>query len=247
MLFEQNMKLADVIHHDYNLVPVLSRFGIFLGFGDTNIENICKEKNINTDFFLSILNSFHDSRYADQKSLRGFPSSMVIDYLRKTHKYYLLNKIPEIERLITQMIQAEEINRESYSLLNKFFLEYKNELIKHVDREENIIFPYVLELEEAINNDVISEKLNDKIEKHPISCYYDEHEDVEEKLTDLKNILIKYLPPSLKSNPNQQNRYKLVKELFVLEKDLNDHGTIEDLIMVPKVELMEQQAKKMYR
>ena len=60
MLLEKDMKLADVIHHDYNLIPVISRFGIMLGFGDSSIENICNEKQINIDFFLTnFANSFY--------------------------------------------------------------------------------------------------------------------------------------------------------------------------------------------
>jgi regulator of cell morphogenesis and NO signaling len=43
MRIEKDMKLADVIHHDFNLIPVINRFGIQLGFGDGTIEQICKE------------------------------------------------------------------------------------------------------------------------------------------------------------------------------------------------------------
>ena len=32
MLIHQKMKLANVIHHDHTLVPVINRFGIQLGF-----------------------------------------------------------------------------------------------------------------------------------------------------------------------------------------------------------------------
>lgn len=244
MLFEKNMKLSDVIHHDYNLVPVISRFGIFLGFGDGTIEHICKEKDININFFLVILNSFHDSKYLNKKYLQNFQPSLLIEYLRKTHNYYLNNKIPEIENLISLMYDYKEINKQSHSLLQKFFNEYKIELIKHIEREEHNIYPLVLDLEKAIDGNKVTTNLLSTINSYPISSYLDEHENVEEKLTDLKNILIKYLPPSTEAMLPQRNRYKLVKELFVLEKDLADHGVIEDTIMVPKVKLMELQVKQ---
>jgi regulator of cell morphogenesis and NO signaling len=54
MRIEKDMKLADVIHHDFNLIPVINRFGIQLGFGDGTIEQICKEQNVNAAFFLII-------------------------------------------------------------------------------------------------------------------------------------------------------------------------------------------------
>ncbi len=235
MLLEKEMKLADVIHHDYNLIPVISRFGILLGFGDASIENICKKNQINIDFFLTILNAFHDPQYLDNNYLQSFSVKLLIDYLQKTHNYYLQNKIPEIECLISDMVSESEVDKESHKLLQKFFEEYKHELIKHIEEEENIVYPYVIDLENALSDKKVTATLLSQIKDNSITSYEDEHDNVEEKLMDLKNIIIKYLPAS----KNQQSRYKLLKELTVLEKDLVDHARMEDLVLVPKVEILE--------
>jgi len=240
MLLEKEMKLADVINHDYNLIPVVSRFGIMLGFGDDSIEQICNEREINIDFFLTILNSFHDPQYLDKNYLQSFSTTMLLNYLQKAHQYYLQNKIPEIEFLIDDMIANSEIDESSHRLLQKFFNEYKTEFIKHIEREEKRVYPYVIDLEEALNINKITQDLVQRINEYSITSYEAEHDNVEEKLTDLKNILIKYLP----STENQRTRYKLLKELASLEKDLHDHARMEDLILVPKVELLENKIKK---
>lgn len=236
MLLEKEMKLADVIHHDYNLIPVISRFGIMLGFGDANIESICIKNEINVDFFLTILNAFHDPQYLDNNYLQSFSVSQLIEYLRKTHNYYLQNKIPEIESLISDMASELEVDEGSHKLLQKFFEEYKNELIKHIEKEENLVYPYILNLEKALSAKEVSSELISQIKKDSIRSYEEEHDNVEEKLMDLKNIIIKYLP----SSESQQSRYKLFKELTVLEKDLIDHARMEDLVLVPKVEILEK-------
>ena len=236
MLLEKEMKLADVIHHDYNLVPIINRFGIVLGFGDASIESICINKQINTDFFLTILNAFHDPQYLDKEHLQSFSASLLIDYLKKTHNYYLAHKIPEIECLINKMESESNNIKNPYQLLQTFFEEYKAELIKHIEREELRVYPYVLELESAVQKNIKPASLIAKIEDYSISAYEEEHDNVEEKLTDLKNIIIKYLAPS----ENQDKRFRLLKNLTELEKDLNDHASIEDLILVPKVEILEK-------
>ena len=51
MLIQKEMKLADVIHHDHNMVPVINRFDTHLGFGEKTIDELCIEKTINTEFF----------------------------------------------------------------------------------------------------------------------------------------------------------------------------------------------------
>ncbi len=237
MLLEKDMKLADVINHDYNLIPVISRFGIMLGFGDSSIENICSKNKINLDFFLTILNSFHDPQYLDKNYLQSFPATLLIGYLQNAHSYYLQIKIPEIEFLIDDMELKHEVDNTSHKLLQKFFEEYKSEFVKHIEREEKRVYPYVIDLEEALNSNSISHDLLSRIKEYSITSYQAEHENVEEKLIDLKNILIKYLPSSQK----QQIRYKLLKELVALEKDLHDHARMEDLILVPKVEVLEKE------
>ncbi len=239
MLLEKDMKLADVINHDYNLIPVISRFGIMLGFGDDSIESICNDNEINVDFFLTILNSFHDPMYLDEKYLQSFSATLLVNYLQRAHNYYLYNKIPEIESLIDDMVSHNEIDDVSHKLLQKFFEQYKHEFVKHIEREENRVYPYVVDLEKASTENSVLPTLITRIKEYSISSYEAEHENVEEKLMDLKNIIIKYLP----SSKHQKIRYKLLKELVALEKDLHDHARLEDLILVPKVEALENRIK----
>ncbi len=85
MLIQKEMKLADVIHHDHKLVPVINRFNIYLGFGDKSIEELCAGRRINQEFFLTIINAYHDHKYFPKKHLQSFPASMLVHYLKKSH------------------------------------------------------------------------------------------------------------------------------------------------------------------
>lgn len=235
MLIQKEMKLADVIHHDHVLAAVINRFEIYFGFGDKKIETICTENNINTEFFLTILNTFHDHQYFPKKHLQSFPAALLIDYLDKTHRYYLDEKIPEIEKLIAELTHKNQQHKEEYKLLQNFFHEYKLELTNHILREEKRVYPYVIELEKAIEQGKVSDSLRLQMNEYSITDYEEEHDNVEEKLFDLKNLLIKYLPSSTK----EKLVNSILHEVFSLEKDLKDHARMEDLILVPKVEAME--------
>lgn len=240
MRIEKDMKLADVIHHDFSLIPVINRFGIHLGFGDGTIEEICKDKQANTEFFLTILNTYHDPQYFPKKHLQSFHSTTLIEYLRKAHQFYLDHKIPEIKNLILKLTEESDQNKDTYQLALNFFKEYQEELIGHIEREEEFVYPYVHELEEAIDSGNVSKKLMDRMTSYSIMDYEDEHDNVEEKLYDLKNLIIKYLP----APKNDSASYRILLELFDLEKDLREHARIEDMILVPKVEAMEFTVKK---
>jgi len=238
MILEKEMKLSEVILHDYNLVPIINRFGIQLGFGDSTIESVCKNKDIDLDFFMTILNSFHDPQYMDKEYLRSFPVELLINYLKETHKYYLSDKIPEIEVIIDDMVVEARDDKGPYLLLQKFFKDYVYELKKHIDREEALVYPYVIKLSSSLKTASIPDSVISMVKEYSITLYEKEHDDVEEKLNDLKNIIIKYLP----TVKDQKNRFILLKELSALENDLADHARIEDLILIPKVEILEKKA-----
>lgn len=229
-------KMADLIHLNYLLVSVITRFGIRLGFGDKTIAEVCEENAVNTEFFLEIVNSFHDKEYFPGKHLQGFSIRLIIDYLGNTHHYYLDEKIPEIEHLIDQMINECYSHHKHAHLLRSFFKEYKEELISHISREDETVFPYAIEVEDAFLSGK-RHKLKEISQKgYHIDEYRSEHNNIEEKLFDLKNIIIKYLP----SPENQALCSRVLSALFVLEQDMNDHSRIEDNVLIPKVVLMEK-------
>ena len=49
--FIRTDKMASVIFNNYDLLPVINRFGIKPGFKDLTIQDICEKKQINTEFF----------------------------------------------------------------------------------------------------------------------------------------------------------------------------------------------------
>jgi len=237
LLFNPKSRMADIIHADYQLIPVIGRFGIEFGFGNKTIEDVCKEKEINVWFVLEIINSYHDSNYFPKKSLQSFPAKLIIDYLSNTHDYYLRVKIPEIQDYIDNMeLKVKAENHKNIVLLNGFFNEYKEELRLHLEKEEKYVFPYILDIENAIRKKDISEDLYNKILNNSIENYERNHEDAEVKLNDLKNLVIKFMPPVLCRELCQN----LLIEIFRLESDLANHANIEDKVLIPKIKLLEK-------
>jgi len=237
------MKMADLVHLNHLLIPVINRFNIKLGFGDATIEEICSEKKINVDFFIEVTNSYHDNEYFPQEHLQTFSITLIVEYLKKTHQYYLEVKIPEIETLINELVDRCYPDNKNIELVRKFFNEYKIEFRNHLKREDEIVFPYALEVEKHFQSKQLSDNAREKISSYSIDEYKREHDDVEEKLFDLKNIIIKYLH----SPKDDQLCFKVLNELFFLENDLNNHANIEDKVMVPKVKKMENSLNKLLK
>ena len=242
MIITKENKMADVIHMNYSTLSVLNRFGIELGFGDKSVEDVCQKHHVDINFFLEIINTFINEDYFPKKHLQSFSITLINDYLKKTHDYYHQVKVPAIEQLMAQMAHNCYTQRSNINLLTNFFNDYKQELLNHTQREDKIVFPYTLAIEKAFNATKIDKKTVKLMEDYSIDIFESEHDNIEEKLFDLKNIIIKYLPQP----KNFQLCNKLLDELFTLEKDLNDHARIEDKVLVPKIRAMESVIRKKF-
>ncbi|MBN2893015.1 MAG: hemerythrin domain-containing protein [Bacteroidales bacterium] len=234
-MVNKEMKMADLVHQNYHILPIINRFGIRLGFGDKMIMQICAEKNIDTDFFVEVVNVFLNDEYFPQENLQRFSVSSILGYLKKSHDFFINVKLDSIEKKINELIEhCCRDNSTKIELIKNFYIEYKNELIEHIKYEDEQIFPYVNKVLKAIDK-------NEKFESDDFSIedYLENHTDVEEKLFDLKNLIIKYL--QLPKEVEISN--EILFELFDLEKDLQNHQNFEEKVLVPVVVKLEQELK----
>jgi regulator of cell morphogenesis and NO signaling len=219
------MKLSDLLFTDYNLILILSRFGIKLGFGEKSVEEVCQKYHISPHLFLVVANvTTYNEYFPDEGEIISLNVNELIDYLQASHTYYLEDKIFSIENQLNSLYSKKE---ERYGeMIGQFFSEYKNEVVNHFAYEENTVFPYVRDLL----------KQNTHVNYH-INQFEKNHSNIEDKLTDLINILIKYLP----ENDRNKERENVLFNIFLFAKDLNKHILIENKVLVPCVKLIEEQ------
>lgn len=226
--FTASDKLAKLIHANHFLLPVINRFGIQLGFKDKTVEQVCQEKQLDQNFFLTIVNTYTDEDYFPEEELLSFSPLLLIDYLKKTHQYYFEYLFPEVERRLERLLESCSGTCDDLQLIKSFYNKYKVELSRHLEEEERDVFPYVKALIEARKKNL---PLPEKYRNYSMESKEPEHTQVDQKIFDLKNIVIKYLEPSY--NANEGNAFLFA--IFQFEKDLLDHARIEDKILLPRV------------
>lgn len=222
-------KIADVIINNPYLMLLLEHFGIEPPLQEQTVGDICAENKINTKLFLAFVSLYNGLPYNFTDSFSHHEISSIIVYLKNSHKYYSEEIYPNILRIIRQMNSSE--SRNEMALVEKFFDEYFAEVTEHLNYENDIVFPYIINLQEIFSG------LKNPVDltKYSVLEYKEHHNDIKEKLDDLKNLLIKYLPQ--KEAPSI--RRKLLMSLFELEYDLNIHSQIEDSLLIPLVTKME--------
>ena len=198
-----------------------------MGFGDQTVEEVCNTYQVDCTTFLAVVNFVLEDNNRMVDNLEGISVRSLMNYLKQAHHYFLEFQLPGIRMKLTQAIDYSSKNEVSY-LIMKFFDAYVEEVKKHMDYEDKHVFKYV-------------EKLIDgrKDENFHITRYARHHDQIELKIKELKNIIIKYYPANVSNNLLNA----VLFDIFSCEEDLVAHCEIEDYLFVPAVRRLEKEVQ----
>lgn len=214
-----DMKLSDLIEADYRLLHVLSRFGIKLGFGERSVAECCASCGVPESSFFIVCGVYtSDGSVPEDLTLDRDDMEAIVSWLHRSHEYYTGVAVPRLGSLLERVVEScDPIHRK---IVTRFFDDYCAELDNHFRYEEDTVFPYVRTL---LGGSAAGE--------YNIDQFGENHSNIEEKLDDLKSILVKYLPESCDAT----SRNDMLLELFRIEDDLHRHTIIENEILIPQV------------
>lgn len=223
--YTETDKMSDLICENYPMVLVMSRFGIDLGFGEKNIGDVCRQNGVDGTTFLAVVNFLTEETPAGINTTDHLSVGSLITYLHNAHDYFLNFRLPHIRRKLTEAITA--CPDDVVFVITKFFDDYAGEVRKHMLYEEKIVFPYVRKL---LNGT--------KDAKYHINIFRKRHDQIEMKIMELKNILLKYYP-----GPDNYLLNSVLFDIFATEQDLASHNRVEDFLFVPAILTIEKTIK----
>ncbi len=223
--YKEYDKLSDLICANYPMLLVVSRFGISLGFGDKSIKEVCDENSVDTNSFLAVVNLLiNDEKLEIEEDINlSLPS--LIEYLRDSHLYFLEYRLPQIRK---KLIEALGDKNDISKVIIRFYDEYVDEVHKHIFYENTTVFSYAETLIEGSS-----------VSGYNIDMFSCQHDEVNGKLAELRDIIIKYYPSQSSNELNSA-----MFDIFTCADDLASHNAVEDYIFTPIVRRLEQSNKK---
>lgn len=221
-------KMSDLIGENYTLLQVFSRFGLTLGFGDKTVQEVCEAKGVDCSTFLIVVNFLIEDSDRLQDHVEGLSVKALMDYLRRSHHYFLDFQLPSIRKKLIEAINCAHDAQLAF-LIIKFYDAYVDEVRKHMEYEDQEVFTYVEKLMEGTSSEL-----------YHIEVYSKHHDKINEKLTELKNIIIKYYP----STDNNELLNSALFDIYTSEGDLTSHNKIEDYLFVPAILELETEKRK---
>ncbi len=226
-----DMKMSVLLNDNPMLLLMLEHLNIDFAVRDKTVGQICGDNKADPGVFMLIANMYNGFYPARDEIESITDISMIIDFLKNSHNYYKNDKYPEIKHFIERLQSKHKGS--NIGLVEQFFNEYFEEVLEHLDYEDEIAFPYFCQLSTGKGKGKPGKS------KFSVNEYREHHTDIETKLTDLKNLLLKHI-----SIENELPlRRKFLVSLFELEYDLNIHSMVEEMILLPVVDKLERKIK----
>jgi len=233
----RNKSVGEIVKLDFRAADVFSNYGIdFCCGGKISVAEACANAKTEESIVISALENLQNKSGSAVHDFDSWNIGFLADYIQNTHHQYVSKAIPQILPLAQKVADVHGEHHPEVIVINDLFSDLADELLSHMQKEEQILFPYIKKL-------VVDEsagKCNDPScfgsIASPISVMEAEHENAGLILKELFKLSDGYTPPEDACNTFRV----LYGKLKEFEDDLHRHIHLENNILFPKAIEMEE-------
>ena len=164
------------------------------------------------------------------------PLADLIAHIRNTHHEYTRSESERLSPLFAKVCAAHAANHPELNPMRETFAALAHELGMHLMKEEMVLFPYIVRMEEAVVEKSPLPPAPFGSVRNPVAMMVNEHDGAGEALRALRSASHDYAVP-----PDACASYRsLYQGLAALEADLHQHIHLENNILFPRAVAMEQ-------
>lgn len=236
-MIQGNITIRSLLEQNHQVASVLFQNGVdYFKCLDMTLESACERFHADTGKLLLRLEYTLHPASADKPDFEKFSCGDIILYLIHTHHAHSRVTLPMIHYHIKKNEQLHGAEFPHLMMLNTFFDKFRSDFMYHLRQEEEIIFPYIHQLEEAITHrgnqkllelpDFSLQEMNDR--------HMSDNEDIED---------IQRLTNHFRTDVQDPLHYRvLMAELESLYHNLKDHSEIEEKLLFRRAVQMEKTA-----
>jgi len=232
--------VRDIVQADYRTAAVFDAYGIdYCCGGRWSVSSACLMKGVEQDELLGKLRQV--TRTLTLSTAHAFEEwdiDFLIDYILRVHHAYLRNTLPSLKETLDRFA-AKHRNKYAYIPgLEELFARFNAEILQHIKQEEEVIFPYILQVAHACADKDSLATLLVKTLRKPLPPV------MEQEHTILRNYIlpVRVLTSSYRLPENACTSHGvLLGRLRELDNDLSQHIYLETSILFPRIINMEKE------
>lgn len=220
-------------------IRVFEKFGIdYCCGGHRTLEQACSVSKSQVDAVLTELTAAEASRYETQNTnWNSAPLADLMAHIMNKHHTYVRQELPRLGALAEKVASKHGPNHPETAQVREIFEALSDELTTHLMKEEQVLFPYIERMEEA----VVEKRPNAQSScfgtvQNPVRMMMMEHDSAGEALRQLRILTNDYTAPQDACMSFQA----LYKGFAEFEADLHQHIHLENNILFPRAIEMEE-------
>ena len=205
--------------------------------GNRTLTQACCAASISIDRVLESLEAAQHSSPAGPKNRdwQAAPLDGLVSHITNTHHKHTREEITRLAPLFAKVCSVHGANHPELFELRDIFAGLSQELTAHLMKEEMVLFPYIIRMEEAVTEKSPILPPPFGTVRNPVSMMVHEHDSAGSALRALREISHGYAAP-----PDACVSFQtLYKALGDFESDLHQHIHLENNILFPRAIEME--------
>lgn len=206
--------------------------------GGSTLESACKAKGISYEKVAASLAALQAHAPAAERDWRTAPLAELIGHIVTKHHGFVRSETPRLASLIAKVVGVHGRNHAELLRVQQVFAQVEQELTMHMMKEEQILFPAVIQMEEAKQHGRSPMPPMFGTVKNPIRVMIMEHDSAGDAFATMREATQNFTAPE-----DACVSYRtLYNALLEFEADLHQHIHLENNILFPRaIELEEQQ------
>ncbi len=219
------------------LAGVLSKHGLdFCCGGGNTLKDACSTAGINLAEVLAELESVA-GRGKAANTADALETPGLIRHILDNHHAYLYEALPVVEQFALKVASVHGDAHPELIEIRNFCAQLKAELDQHLIKEEQILFPLILDMHDKVQNKQPMQNMHCGSVNNPIRVMNYEHDSATDMLAKIRKLSKDYSLPE-----GACNSYRfLFEKLKELEADVTEHMRIETENLFVRAENLERQ------
>ncbi|MEP6715088.1 MAG: iron-sulfur cluster repair di-iron protein [Terriglobia bacterium] len=208
--------------------------------GKKSLSDACSSGNIDVNRVLELLeNADRESKTPDSGNWKDKPLSDIAAHIVEKHHGFARRETPRIAVLLSRVIERHGSSNPEVAQIEQLFTAVTQELATHMLKEEQVLFPYIGQMEQAVLNGRSLPPAFFGSVMRPIANMMAEHDDAAALLSQIRQLSGGFTAPA-GACPTFRGLYHGLEEF---ERDLHRHVHLENNILFPRAMEMENAGK----
>ncbi|HUJ31149.1 MAG TPA: iron-sulfur cluster repair di-iron protein [Candidatus Acidoferrum sp.] len=239
MSFTSETKVKDIALSNPAATRVLEDAALdYCCGGDKPLHEACLHADVSPEDILKRLRENSKQVSSEEANWTGAPLSDLTRHIRERHHRYVRDAIPRLRTLLEKVKEKHGETHAEIADIQELFAKVSQEMIVHMQKEEQILFPYIEAMERAANGNGSLEPPFFQTVRNPIHSMMKEHDSAGDLVKQIRRASSEYAAPA-DACPSYTALYE---DLRQFEADLHQHVHLENNILFPRAVEMEPAA-----